>query len=292
MRPIKDLISEEYWNIGFRKYDENDTVVSGGKQYTFNLLKANKRYWYADPFLFENKGRTYLFVEMFDNKTERGEIGCSEFIDGNFTQPRIVLSESFHLSYPYVFEKDGEIFMMPETHEDNCIETYRAVQFPDKWEKHKVLVENINAADSVFENGLLITAAVCPENDMSVDLCIYNGEGKQMSYSPAYSHSLTKRGAGRIFTYKGVRIRPAQSCENDVYGGKIIFNEIKECTDKGYCEEMFSQITPENILTPMNTAACGIHTYARTDAIEIVDIKFKRFNAKRLLWIFKNKLGV
>lgn len=291
MRPIKDLISEEYWNIGFREYDDN-SVVNGKGKYKFNLLKANKRFWYADPFLFENDGKTYLFVEMFDNKTERGVIGCSEYLNGQFTEPEIVLSESFHLSYPYVFKNGDEILMMPETHEDGCIETYVAVDFPVKWEKKKVLVSDVNATDTVIENNLLVTALVCPENDMSVDLCVYDMDGKQCACSPAYTRSLTKRGAGQCFSFGDKRIRPAQSCENQIYGGKIIFNEINCCSADKYEETKMSEITPENIVTEKGTLPEGIHTYARTGKIEIVDIKFKRFNLSRLVWIFKNKLGL
>ena len=83
MRPLKEIFVEEYWDIAFRRYSNNDTVVDADKKsYAFDELKVTKRYWYADPFLFEKNNRTYLFVEMFDNVTEKGLIGYSEFIGG------------------------------------------------------------------------------------------------------------------------------------------------------------------------------------------------------------------
>lgn len=292
MRPVKDLFFEEYWNIAYRKYTEEDSVVcAGDKKVKFDLLKATERYWYADPFLFDKDGKTYLFVEMFDNKTEVGSIGVSEYVNGKFTEPQIVLKESFHLSYPLVFEKDGKIFMMPETHEDNCIQLYEAVQFPTKWKKHSVIVNEVNAVDTVEENGLLIASVVCPQNDMSINLSIYNRNGGEMSYSPVYTHSFLKRGAGDCFTHNGVRMRPSQCCENGNYGGKIIFNKINMCDNDGYDEEQFSEITPKNIITDINAVPNGIHTYAENNEIEIVDIKYKRINLKRLYWIIKKKLG-
>lgn len=292
MRPVKDLFFEEYWNIAFRDYTEDNSVVNAPREKTkFNLLKANKRYWYADPFLFEKDGETYLFVEVFDNITEVGFIGYSQYVNGEFTEPKEALKESFHLSYPCVFEKDGKIFMMPETHEDNCIQLYEAVDFPAQWKKSSVIVNNINAVDTVIENGYLIPSVICPQNDMSVDLGVYDADGNEMPYSPVYKSRLDKRGAGRIFSHKGMRLRPAQGCENNVYGGKVIFNMIKQCDSNGYAEEAFTEIAPENIDVPQSGAPCGIHTYARTDKIEIVDVKFKRFNIKRLYWIAKKKLG-
>ena len=292
MRPVKDLLTEEYWNIAFREYTEENSVVNGGKNAVkFSVLKANSRYWYADPFLFEKDGKTYLFVEAFDNVTEVGYIGCSEFVRGKFTEPEIVLKESFHLSYPYVFEKDGKIFMMPETHEDNCVQLYEAVDFPKKWKRFRVEIENINAVDTVKENGFFIPSVVCEENDMSVDLCVFDENGKEMPYSPVEKRSFSKRGAGKIFTHKNMRIRPAQSCENNIYGGKIFFYKINQCDENNYSEEIFSEIVPENISVEIGGKPSGIHTYARTEKIEIVDIKFKRFNLKRMYWILKRKIG-
>ena len=53
MRPLKEIFVEEYWDIAFRRYSNNDTVVDADKKsYAFDELKATKRYWYADPFLF------------------------------------------------------------------------------------------------------------------------------------------------------------------------------------------------------------------------------------------------
>jgi hypothetical protein len=291
MRPIKDIIAEEYWNIGFRLCPEEDSVVLGNGKFTFKQLETDKRFWYADPFLFEKDGKTYLFVEMFDNKKERGVIGCSEYENGGFKKPRVVLCESFHLSYPYVFEKDGDIYMMPETHEDGCIKTYKAVLFPYRWEQDDILVKDVNAVDTVIENGLLITSLVCPQNDMSVDLCVFDaGTGVQCGCSPVFTDSKTKRGAGKCFDFNGKRIRPSQSCVNGGYGERLLFNEIKKCTESEYCETEFSEITPENIETESKLTPCGVHTYARCGNIECVDMKFRRFNLPRLFWIADNKI--
>lgn len=293
MRPVRELVLEEYWDIAYRRYTENDSVVDAdGNKLEFELLRATKRYWYADPFLFKKDGKTYLFVEMFDNITERGVIGVSEYVNGVFTEPQVVLEESFHLSYPLVFEKDGRVYMMPETHEDNCIQLYEAVEFPTVWKKSCVLVGDVNAVDTVEENGLLVASVICPENDMSVNLSIYGKNGEEMPYSPVYTHSFLKRGAGDCFNHKELRLRPSQCCENGNYGGKVIFNKITQCDENGYCEEVYNEITPDNIDTCEKCEAGGIHTYARTDEIEVVDIKFKRTNTSRLLWIAKKKLGV
>lgn len=290
MRPLKDLFFEEYWEIGYRKYTEDDSVVNGKDQCSFDVLCSDKRFWYADPFLFEKDGKTFLFVEMFDNSTETGVIGYSEFVNDKFTKPKVILKEKFHISYPYVFEKDNEIYMMPESHEADCIQLYRAVSFPDKWEKSQLLIDNINTADTILENDMLITSVICPENDMSIDLCVYDKDLQPCEYNPVYSHSYIKRGAGKCFNHKNKRVRPAQSCENQRYGCKLYFNELEQCDRSAYREKPFSEITPKNISTTSSKNITGIHTYARTDKIEVVDIKSYRLNLYRLFYILKRKI--
>ena len=42
MRPIKDIIAEEYWNIGLRLCPEEDSVVLGNGKFTFKQLETDK----------------------------------------------------------------------------------------------------------------------------------------------------------------------------------------------------------------------------------------------------------
>lgn len=290
MRSFKDLFFEEYWEIAFRDFSFDNSVVDSPESCFFRLLKADKRYWYADPFLFEHNNRTYLFVEMFDNQTETGVIGVSEYTDGAFTSPEVVLKEKFHLSYPFVFEKDGDIYMMPETHEDNCIQLYKATDFPKKWEKDSVLINNINAVDTVIREGYLISSVICPENDMSVDLCIFSENGSPHPKNPVFSHSLTKRGAGSCFIHNNKALRPSQNCQGRVYGQGLIFNRIDELDNTRYSESVYSEISPCELSLSGSKVAEGIHTYSRTDSLEVVDVKFTRFNLYRFFYILKRKL--
>ena len=90
MRPVKDILREEYWNIAYRLCGEGDTLLDGNAA-SFSVLPESKRYWYADPFLFEYCGKIYLFVEMFDNVTEKGLVGVSVLGEKGFSVPEVVL---------------------------------------------------------------------------------------------------------------------------------------------------------------------------------------------------------
>ena len=71
----------------------------------------------------------------------------------------MVLEEQFHLSYPYIFEHEDRVYMIPETNEANEIRLYQAVDFPLIWELKQVLMQNVSAVDtSIFANMLLRNA--------------------------------------------------------------------------------------------------------------------------------------
>ena len=68
----------------------------------------------ADPFMFRRDSTWYMFFEVLNALDGRGDIGLAVSRDGyKWEYSKIVLDEPFHLSYPYVFEWDGEIYMIP-----------------------------------------------------------------------------------------------------------------------------------------------------------------------------------
>src|SRR3954468_4215816 len=81
----------------------------------------------ADPFMIRSDGEWYLFFEVMNSVTGKGEIGLAQSVDGvSWEYQQIVLSEDFHLSYPYVFEWNGSHYMIPETLSRGVVSLYRA----------------------------------------------------------------------------------------------------------------------------------------------------------------------
>ena len=67
----------------------------------------------ADPFMVKEQGIWYMFFEVLDRASGKGEIGLA--VSGNglhWAYRQIILTESFHLSYPYVFKWEGEYYMI------------------------------------------------------------------------------------------------------------------------------------------------------------------------------------
>ena len=154
-----------HWRVGYR------FVEPGGDVWTrrdldgvrWNVLADPVDHFYADPFPLRWQGRDYLFFEDLDHRTEKGIISVVAFDEAGRPGPVMpVLEEPWHLSYPFLIEHGGDIFMIPESSTNRDIAIYRAVDFPLKWQRHAVLVEGVEAADAtiVEHDGLYWMTAV------------------------------------------------------------------------------------------------------------------------------------
>lgn len=103
----------------------------------------------ADPFIVRAGSAWVMFFEVLNRATERGEIGFATSGNGmQWSYGGIVLAEPFHLSYPYMFEWQGDYYMMPEASRSGAIRLYRARRFPDCWDYVGNLLEGGRFADS------------------------------------------------------------------------------------------------------------------------------------------------
>ena len=88
----------------------------------------------ADPFIINANGSWYMFFEVLEKSPDRGLISYAVSEDGfSWNYGGVVLREQFHLSYPYVFEWDGNYYLIPETAEAESVRLYKAVDFPTRW---------------------------------------------------------------------------------------------------------------------------------------------------------------
>ena len=86
-------------------------------------------------------------TEEYPYATNKGVIGCLAAGEA-LGEPRVVLEESFHLSYPLVLRHKGAIFMLPEMSAACRVQLYRADPFPDRWLPDAVLLEDCRLADA------------------------------------------------------------------------------------------------------------------------------------------------
>ena len=96
MKKISILFSES-WNVAWRKKGTGSLLHD--KKSIFHVIRNPIRYWAADPFLFESKGKHYIFAELYDYVKRRGTIGYYSFDQKKWIS---VIKEDYHLSYPYL----------------------------------------------------------------------------------------------------------------------------------------------------------------------------------------------
>ena len=108
----------------------------------------------ADPFMVQKGGAWYMFFEVMNDETDQGDIGLAISADGfDWVYRGIVLDEPFHLSYPYVFNWQGDYYMVPESNEAGSVRLYRALEFPTKWHLVTELLSGIYVDPSLFRYG-------------------------------------------------------------------------------------------------------------------------------------------
>lgn len=140
------------YSIGMLKGEENSPLdlfritESARQVVTPTMVGDIGADYVADPFLLCRESEWFLFFEVLPRaraaRIRNGLIAYASSRDEGrtWTYGQVVLREPFHLSYPYVFEWQGQAFMVPESHESREVSLYRATEFPARWQKAAVLL--------------------------------------------------------------------------------------------------------------------------------------------------------
>ena len=196
----------------------------------------------ADPFIARRNHTFYMFMEVMNAETGRGEIGLATSNNAlSWTYKQIVITEPFHLSYPHVFAWQGEYYMIPEAIDAGAITLYKADEFPTRWSPLASLVRGRFADPSVFrcaDRWWLFACATPYQHDT---LHLYTasqllGPWFQHPWSPIISHDKRRaRPAGRILKFDNKLFRFAQDC-TPRYGSCVRTFEILQLTPTSYAE--------------------------------------------------------
>lgn len=196
----------------------------------------------ADPFMLHSDGRWYMFFEVLDRESQRGVIALATSGDGfTWTYQQVVLVETFHLSYPYVFEWQHEWYMIPETLGTSAVCLYKAVEFPTRWSRQQNLLEGAHADPSIVRYDDLWWLFTCTMPYQHDVLRLYfardlDGPWKEHPRSPiVVSDKSRARPAGRILQLDRHLIRFAQDCVPH-YGTRVRAFEISKLTRDAYVE--------------------------------------------------------
>lgn len=204
----------------------------------------------ADPFFYSDSKCLYLFYEQMIRGSKGVLFMVSTFDLQHWSKPKEVLTEKFHLSFPFVFEEYGKHFMIPETGNDNSIRLYCATEFPNKWNLHKILMKGEKFVDtSIIKEGNYYFLFTTTVNRIGINIVyklkLYTSSSLDSGWiehpnSPISESMKTARCGGSIFRYNNNLFRPAQDCEES-YGKNISIFKIIHLTPIKYEEQLICE---------------------------------------------------
>jgi hypothetical protein len=253
----------------------------------------------ADPFGLRRGDATHVFVEAFDYRDKHAVIEHHEF--GPELQWRgksTVLAKPFHLSYPFLIEHAGDVFMVPESHQANEIALYRARRFPDDWVRERVLLPGVRGAEAslIQHRGKwwMFFTVVGPNAQDQRELHVAHaasltGPWHQHPMNPVLDDRAGARPGGTPFIgADGHLILPVQDCSRS-YGGAIRFLKFTRLDAAGViCEHLPSALTG-NLVSA--THGEGLHTFSRCSDLTLIDVKQVSRSRKRQVLDFKRRLA-
>jgi hypothetical protein len=211
--------------------------------------------YFADPCVVRRDGASVCFVEDYDCRSSRGRITALRLDEEGYEELGVALSEPFHLSYPFVFEAGGELYMCPETEQAADIRLYRCTGFPLEWRLHQVLMPDVVAVDTsiTFHDGrwwMLTNIDSADVGDYRSELHLFHAdtfdsqEWQAHPDNPVVFDSSRARNGG-LFRFDGALFRVFQVHGFDVYGQSMGVARIDEMSTETYAEEVVATVAPD-----------------------------------------------
>ncbi|MFO1242196.1 MAG: hypothetical protein U1E36_03210 [Rickettsiales bacterium] len=289
IRKLESIVFYESWMIG-RVYQPIQVSLTWKKLPYIEWIGTREAHRYlADPFALPGDD-TVIFCEEFDYKTQLGRLISLE-VDGKTITQELEIPPPLpgHLSFPYTFEHEGNIYALPESCSARTLQLFRLED--GHWQLHTTILENKAAADSIlFQHAGKFWVAY---TDVDIDpfdnlnLCyadLLQGPWQAHAGNPVVLDPRRARCGGTPFLVHGKLYRPAQDC-SEVYGGSIRIMEILTCDPERYEEREITHILPEPGLNPH-----GFHTLSMSGDTCLIDAKRMMFSTKHLMRKIKNRL--
>ena len=273
------------WEIAFREKSDGDDYSK-----SFIKIPNTKDYWFADPLLYEEKGKTYLFCEAFNRKEMKGELGYFEIHGDKFSDLKIVLSPNYHMSFPNIFSVNGKTYMIPESGEGMNLELYEAAEFPNEWTKVKNLIEGVNYVDPTFywqDGNMYVFIYIDKKGCYETRIYKMDVDRLSLDYIESIHYGQNVgRSAGQFFKGSdGADCRPVQLGEGE-YGKRTALYKV-DLIESHFKEEQIAVIDNSKIKVNGEEGVDKLHTYSNVgmyESIDFVNYKFDLFKRFKILY--------
>ena len=265
-----------HWQIGWRY--TNDAGIWSSRDLSgspWAIIADPGHRFYADPFPVTWQGRTFIFFEDLDHRVGKGVISAVAF-DGSGPSGPVtpVLEEPWHLSYPFLIEADGELWMIPESSANRDVALYRCIKFPNQWERHATLLSGLELSDATVvrhhERFYLFGASRDGAGGFSDTLSIFHADHLSGPWMPHAGNPIMvdrsgARPAGNFVTISGQLWRPVQDC-SDGYGAALGLAQITELSPTSFRQSVRHILRPGG-----HWPGRKLHTLNRRGRLEMID---------------------
>jgi hypothetical protein len=274
-RSLQKLLHVDQWFLGWR-FGEDEHW--DGDLRDFHLIMPPRDRLWADPFPIERGGRHFVLFEELVFGKGKAHIAALE-VDraGRWSKPVVVLERDYHLSYPFLLEHAGELYMIPETGHNRSVELYRCVAFPDRWRLEQVLLDGLCGVDATLHQAqgkwwmfVGVYPAGSEFTEGADELHVFHSEQltgpwKPHAANPVKSDVRSGRPAGNLYQREGALYRPAQ-IGAPRYGAGVSINQVLRLTTADYLETEVQRITPRR-----PGKVLGLHTVNRAGGLTVID---------------------
>ncbi|KRB23402.1 MULTISPECIES: hypothetical protein [Mesorhizobium] len=265
-----------HWKVGWRQTDGRDLFDLRAHPATgWQVLPDDGSRFYADPFPILHQGQVTLFVEDYIHRLGKAIISAVPFgPSGPIGRPEPVLDLPYHLSYPFVFERDGEVWMVPESCANRTVDLYRATAFPGGWVKEATLLSDIVASDATLvEHGgrWWLFATVRDGGGAFSDALHlwsapdFRGPWAPHPRNPVLVDIASARPAGRMVKRGNDLLRPVQDCRRS-YGAALGIARVAHLDVNGMEQVVETILTPGALWNGRK-----LHTLNEAGGLEFID---------------------
>jgi len=241
------------------------------------IIKNPARHYLADPVVWSEDDQHVCFVEDFDYDTMKGTITGYELTTEGSIPLGTLLDEPFHLSFPFIFQWEGQTWMCPDTHEAGEIRLYQPKNFPTGWRYSKTIMKGITAADTMLVEHedrwwMLTNIDTSTLDERCSELHLFHADRPDSERwtphpgNPVIFNSEQARNGGLIKD-GGKLYRVFQVHGFNQYGESMGVAEITLMTPSTYEEKIVAAISPD--LFP---GCLGTHTLSYCNGVLALDI--------------------
>jgi hypothetical protein len=248
------FISPDKFHIGY-SFEWSKTGLT-----KFIYISNPTNGYYADPFVIFVNSEYFIFCEFYDYELKKGRIDVFK-LDSQETAIHLgtCIDEKFHLSFPFIFQVENELFIVPESKSQNEIILYKCTKWPLRWERFVVLIPNIQAVDNLIfyhekQWWILSTKSITGDLNCQSELYLYystdlfSSNWTPHKNNPIIVNSYFGRNAGLYFDGEFL-FRCSQAHKKGLYGSEVNFHKILKINNNDYIEVLVPEMCIPNCHT-------------------------------------------